>query len=195
MRKTNFLLTVVFLGTFAWAGSAPHPQAATPAHKRSKPQSRAKAAPASAATDVAARKPFVGTWKLVLTTEQLPDGTVRPYGFGPHAAGYLMYDLSGHMCAQVVNMDRPKWKDPEHPKPEEVKTAFDGFGGYCGSYTVDAAKGTMAHLPEVALDPNLAGEAKPRSYRFEGDKLIYSGTEPFEGGGETHWTMVWQKVE
>lgn len=139
-------------------------------------------------------KPFVGTWKLVSSTERLQDGKEQPYGFGPHAIGYLMYDATGHVCAQVVNPDRPKWVDPEHPTGAEVLTAFDGFGGYCGTYTVDASSGTMAHVPEVSMDPNAVGRPSPRSYRFEGKRLIYSGTEKSDIGAVA-WTMVWERVE
>jgi len=142
-----------------------------------------------------ALRSFVGTWRLVSSTEVLPDGTSRPYGFGPHAQGYLMYDATGHVCAQVVDPDRPKWVDPDHPTAQEVKIAYDGFGGYCGTYTVDEKAHTVAHIPEVSLDPNLVAQAKQRNYRFDGDKLIYSGTEKLEPIGESHWTMVWEKVK
>jgi hypothetical protein len=147
-----------------------------------------------AAAEKDPRSQFVGTWKLVSSTEVLPDGTRRAYGFGSHPQGYLVYDATGHMCAQVVNSDRPKWKDPEHPTPEEIKTAFDGFGGYCGTYTIDEKNSTLVHMPEVPFDPNLVGSPKPRTYRFENGQLIYTGSEPFEQGGETHWTMIWEKV-
>jgi hypothetical protein len=140
-------------------------------------------------------RPFVGTWRLVSAVEQLPDGTSRPYGFGPHAQGYLMYDATGHVCAQVVDTDRPKWIDPDHPTAQEVKSAFDGFGGYCGTFTVDERTHTAAHIPEVSMDPNLVGQAKPRSYRFENDRLIYSGTEKLSPSGESHWTMIWERVK
>jgi len=140
-----------------------------------------------------AMRPFVGTWKLASSQETLPNGTVRPYGFGPHPAGMLMYDAKGNMCAQVVNTDRPKWKDPDKPSGAEIKTALDGFGGYCGTYTVDEKNSTMAHYPEISFDPNLVGQPKARSYRFEGNRLIYTGTEQ-TGDGVTNWVMVWEKV-
>lgn len=139
-------------------------------------------------------KPFIGTWKLVSSVERHSDGTEKPYGFGPHAAGYLMYDASGHVCAQVANLDRPHWADPENPKPEEVKTAFDGFGGYCGTYKVDPANGTAEHIPEVAFAPDEVAQPKPRMYSFEQGKLIYSGTEK-RPDGEVVWTMTWEKIE
>ena len=177
------VLTFIFSGTVFAAA-----QTAKPAHSKA-----ASAAKTEAAADP--RKPFVGTWRLVSSTEILPDGTQRPYGFGVHPKGYLMYDAGGHMCAQVENDDRPKWVDPDHPTPEEIKTAFDGFGGYCGTYTVDEKASTLAHLPEVGFDPNQVGQPKPRTYKFENGKLVYTGTEPLEAGGETHWTMVWERVK
>jgi lipocalin-like protein len=140
------------------------------------------------------RAPFVGTWRLVSSTETLPDGTTRPYAFGAHPQGYMMYDAAGHMCAHVVNSDRPKWKDPNHPTPEEIKTAYDGYGGYCGTYTVDEKTTTVVHMPEVPFDPNLVGSPKPRTYKFENGQLIYTGSESLEEGGESHWTMIWEKV-
>jgi len=139
-------------------------------------------------------RPFVGTWKLVSSTEKLPDGTVKPYGFGPHAMGYLMYDATGHVCAQVVNPDRPVWQDPNNPTPGEIKTAFDGFGGYCGIYKVDAKTHTLEHIPQVPFDPNLVDKPSPRQYRFEGKHLIYTGSDK-DDGTPVRWTMVWQRID
>ncbi len=136
--------------------------------------------------------PFVGTWKLVSSTMKTADGTVKPYGFGPHAKGMLMYDADGHVCVQVVNPDRPAWADPDHPTPAEIKTAFDGFGGYCGTFTVDSEKHILAHIPDAAFDTNIVGKPSPRTYTFDGDRLIYEGTDSSEGS-EAHWTMIWER--
>jgi Lipocalin-like domain len=138
--------------------------------------------------------PFVGTWKLVSSIQTMADGTVRPYGFGPHATGSLMYDATGHVCVQVVNPDRPKWVDPDHPTAEETRTAFDGFGGYCGRYTVDAEKHTLTQIPEVAFDPNVVDKPSPRTYSFDGNRLVYEGTDSSEGP-PSHWTMTWERVQ
>lgn len=138
--------------------------------------------------------PFVGTWKLVSSMERMADGTEKPYGFGPHATGMLMYDGSGHMCVQVMNPDRPQWKDPDNPSPAEVRTSFDGFGGYCGRFTVDVEKHTLTHIPEVSFDPNVTLKPSPRTYSFDGEKLVYEGTDKSEGA-EAHWTMIWERVQ
>ena len=136
--------------------------------------------------------PFVGTWRLVSNTQRMADGTVKPYAFGPHATGMLMYDADGHVCVQVMNPDRPQWKDPDHPTGDEVKTAFDGFGGYCGRYTVDAEKHTVTQFPDVSMDPNIKSKPSPRNYRFDGDRLIYDGTDNTDGV-ESQWTMTWER--
>ncbi len=185
MRRTGILVIVLLASVAVLAQTAP-------AKSGKAPQRKAKIAEAAPEIS-AALKPFVGTWKLVSSMQTNPDGKMVPYGFGPHPAGYLMYDGGGHMCAQVMNSDRPRWKDPEHPAAEEVKTAFDGFGGYCGRYTVDASAGTAAHHPEVSVDPNLAGQAKPRNYRFENEHLIYSGTDKTDDS-DVRWEMVWERV-
>ena len=161
---------------------------ATPtAHAQKKDKHLAKAA-------TTVFTPFVGTWKLVSSEEKSANGTVRPYGFGPHAVGYLMYDATGHVCAQVVNPDRPAWVDPEHPTPAEIRTAFDGFGGYCGTFTVEPEKHMLTHLPEVSFDPNAVGRPSPRTYSFDNGRLVYEGTDHADDG-DAHWTMIWERVQ
>src|SRR5271165_5829518 len=58
--------------------------------------------------------------------------------FGPHARGYIMYEPDGHMCAEIMNPDRPAWKNPDKPTEEEKIAAFDGLIAYCGTYKLDA---------------------------------------------------------
>jgi hypothetical protein len=80
------------------------------------------------APSVSVRERFLGTWELVSTEYRYTDGTRRPYpDVGPHAKGYLMYALDGHMCAQLINPDRPAWKEAGHPTDAEKISAFDGF--------------------------------------------------------------------
>src|SRR5215469_15672190 len=59
-------------------------------------------------TESEIRDRIVGTWKLVSTEETMKNGTTRPFpSFGPRAKGFLMYQRDGHMCADLVNPDRP----------------------------------------------------------------------------------------
>jgi len=41
------------------------------------------------------------------------------------------------ICAELMNPDRPSWKDAGHPSPSEKASAFDGFTTYCGRYEID----------------------------------------------------------
>jgi Lipocalin-like domain len=116
---------------------------------------------------------LVGTWRVVSVEVTTKDGTVKPDDrFGPHARGYIMYEPDGHMCAEVMNPDRPAWKNPDKPTKEEKITAFDGFIAYCGTYKLDAEHSTVMHYPEVAWNPPYVGSTQPRPFRIEGKRLI-----------------------
>lgn len=142
-----------------------------------------------------AREQFVGTWELVSTEYRYKDGSRRPYpDAGPHGKGYLMYMTDGHMCAQLMNPDRPAWKDVDHPTNAEKISAFDNFSAYCGRFEVDEAAHTMVHLPEVASSPAFVGSRQPRPYSFAGDLLVFSDRETEEPGAETY-TITWKKTK
>src|SRR6202162_396179 len=54
------------------------------------------------------RGQLVGTWKLISRVVTLEDGTaLQDPGLGKTPSGYLMYDSSGHMAAQLMRPDRP----------------------------------------------------------------------------------------
>jgi len=148
------------------------------------------------APSVSVRERFLGTWELLSTEYRYTDGTRRPYpDVGPHGKGYLMYALDGRMCAQLMNPDRPAWKEARHPTDAEKISAFDGFFAYCGKYEVDEAKHVMIHLPEVALWPGFVGSKQPRPYTFSdsGDLLTFSDKETDEPGAESY-SITWKKV-
>jgi len=148
------------------------------------------------APPVSVRERFLGTWELVSTEYRYTDGTRRPYpDVGPHGKGYLMYALDGRMCAQLMNPDRPAWKEAGHPTDAEKISAFDGFFAYCGKYEVDEAKHVMTHLPDVASWPGFVGSKQPRPYAFSDsrDLLMFSGKERDEPGAESY-SITWRKV-
>ncbi len=84
------------------------------------------------------RAQLVGTWELVSTEDHLKDGSTRAYpDVGPHGKGFLIYTADGYMCAQLMNPDRPRWKDEGQPTDAEKISAYDGFSSYCGPYEVE----------------------------------------------------------
>ena len=137
---------------------------------------------------------FVGTWKLVSTEETLKDGSSRPYqDVGPHGTGYLIYTADGHMCVELTGADRPKWNVP--PTTAQKIAAMDTFSAYCGRFEVDEVNHVMWHYPELALDPNFVGIKGRRPYRFEGNRLIFSGKQAPEEDDQTvdRWMIVWER--
>ena len=140
------------------------------------------------------RDRFIGTWELVSNEDRLTDGSTRPYpASGPHGKGYLVYTADGHMCAELMNPDRPAWKDPQNPSDAEKASAIDGFVAYCGRYEIDEANKVMYHYPEVAWSPNYVGTKRPRPYKFKGDLLTFSDKVTNEPGVESY-SITWRKV-
>lgn len=151
-------------------------------------------APAFSQTESEIRDRIVGTWKLVSTIDIMKDGTIRSARYGPHAQGFLMYERDGYMCADLVNPDRPKWADPEHPTAEEKVAAADATYAYCGRYEIDVKHTLIVHLPEVATDQGYVGSRQVRPYVFEGGHLVFSDAEK-DDPSIARWKIVWEKVQ
>ena len=144
---------------------------------------------------VSARDRFVGSWELVSTEFLMKDGSKRPYPeLGANGRGYLMYTADGHMCAQLVNPNRPAWKDVSHPTPAEKIAAIDGLDAYCGRFEVDEAKHVMTHYPEIAWQPNFEGTTQPRPYEFRDDLLVFSDKEDKEPGALSY-AITWRRMK
>lgn len=138
---------------------------------------------------------LVGTWKLVSIEDTSQDGTVHPSKqFGPHPHGFLLYEADGHMCATIVNGDRPAWKDPSQPTDAEKIEYFDTLLAYCGSFTLDAANSTVFHYPEVAWSPTYVGSTQPRPFKLEGNRLTITATVGLGDPKIAKRTLVWQRA-
>ena len=145
-------------------------------------------------TESEVRARLVGTWKVLSSEETLKDRTKRPHPIlGPNGKAFLMYSADGYMCAQLMNSDRPSWKDKNHPTDEEKLSAFDGFFAYSGRYEINVEKKYVAHLPEVSLTQDYIGTRQIRPYRFDGNRMIFE--DKVEDGSEVAaWQIVWEKV-
>jgi hypothetical protein len=138
---------------------------------------------------------IVGTWKLVSSERTLKNGqkSFDPV-MGPHGVGFLIYSADGHMCAALMNPDRPAWKDKDKPTDKEKLSDFDGFYAYCGRYEIDAEKRILVHLPEVSMTQDYVGTRQIRPFRFEGTRMILSDKEKDDPEVES-WQIVWEKVK
>jgi hypothetical protein len=139
------------------------------------------------------RAQIIGTWGLVSTKERLTNGSERPYlDVGANGRGYLIYTADGHMCAAMMNPDRPAWKDDNKPTETEKVRAMDGFYGYCGRYEIDTLHHAIHHYPEVALDPNIIGTNQIRPYVLDAETLTFSDKDTTPG--VESYTISWKKI-
>src|SRR5215469_6273761 len=121
---------------------------------------------------------LVGTWQIVSIEDASKDGAVGPSAqFGPHPKGFLMYEPDGHMCATLVNSDRPAWKDFAKASDAEKIAYYDTFIAYCGTFRLDSAASTVTHYPSVAWMPAYVGSTQPRPFKLDGNRLIITVTE------------------
>lgn len=137
---------------------------------------------------------LIGTWRLVSVVDTMKDGTT---GFqpelGPHPRGFLMYEPDGHMCASLMNPDRPSWKDPYQATDAEKIASFDAFIAYCGTYKLDSQHSVVTHYPQVAWLPAYVGSTQPRPFRLEGDRLTI--TVKISNPKVEKRTLVWARAE
>lgn len=147
-------------------------------------------------TNDAARAVFVGTWQLLDSYSDRTSGRV-PFPLGERVVGRINYDAAGNMAAQLMGEGRQPFssRNPQEVPDAEYREAFQTYTAYFGTYTVDAANGTVTHHVQGATVPNWPGQDQVRFYEFSGDKLTLR-TPPMRGndGEKSVHTLVWQKV-
>lgn len=119
------------------------------------------------------------------------------YPFGEHPVGVLTYDSKGRMSAQLMRRNRPAFRSADlfRGTPDEIKTAFEGFIAYFGTYTVDQKASTVTHHVEGSSFPNYVGTDLKRSLGVSGGRLTLR-TEPFAIGGQTAvGVLVWERLD
>jgi hypothetical protein len=101
---------------------------------------------------------LTGSWRLVSYDTQTADGR-KTFPLGQDPAGLAIYLPNGHVSIQFMRRDRPKFQsgDAWRGTLEEERAAFEGFFGYAGRYTIDAARSVVTHHLEVASAPNYVG--------------------------------------
>ena len=139
---------------------------------------------------------LVGTWQIVSIEDTFKDGKVGPSTqFGPHPKGFLMYEPDGHMCATLVNSDRPRWKDLGKATDAEKIAYYDSFIAYCGTYKLDSAASTITHYPSVAWTPAYVGSTQARPFKLEGNRLIITVTQGLANLGIQKRVLVWERAK
>jgi hypothetical protein len=139
---------------------------------------------------------LVGSWRLISRVVTLEDGTpLQDPGLGKTPSGYLIYDSSGHMAAQLMRPDRPMAIDcgASSPAPRENSQSVNGYDAYFGTYTIDETRHTVTHHLEGALVAADVGKHLSREFQVSGDKLtvIVRTNSPKE---KQVRTLTWERL-
>lgn len=143
-----------------------------------------------------AARDLVGTWRLVSRVVTLEDGTaVQDAGLGKAPTGYLIYDASGHVAAQMMKADRPMAIDCgiAGPAPNDNSQSVNGYEAYFGTYTIDATGHKATHHLEGALAAADVGKNLVRDFQVSGEKLtiVVRTNLPKE---KQIRTLTWERV-
>jgi Lipocalin-like domain len=139
---------------------------------------------------------LVGPWRLISRVVTLEDGSaVQDPGLGKAPIGYLIYDSSGHMAAQLMRLDRPMAIDcgTSGPAPRENSQSVNGYDAYFGTYTIEETNHTVTHHLEGALAAADVGKNLVREFQVSRDKLtvIVRTNSPKE---KQIRTLSWERV-
>ena len=139
---------------------------------------------------------IIGTWRLISAGNIHKDGRFEPFAeYGPHPIGYLMYDVTGHMCVSLANPKHPRWANDDKPTDAEKIEAFRVMFAYCGTYEIQESQHRIIHRPEMASWPHYVGSDQIRPYRMEGNRLILSGHETAPGDESSDYQITWERAE
>ena len=148
---------------------------------------------AQTTTPVPTGAQLIGSWQLVSIEDTMRDGAVKsPNELGSHPRGFLMYHPDGHMCASIMNPDRPVWKDPAKATDAEKITYYETFIAYCGTYKIDTEKSIVTHYPVVAWTPAYVGSTQVRPFKLEGNRLVITVAAPLPTVMKR--ILVWQRT-
>lgn len=142
------------------------------------------------------KEQFVGTWKLVSWKIEDANDTMTDSPLGPNPLGWIMYDPAGRLSVALMRPDRPNFASNllTEATPEEIKSGFEGYIGYCGYYDVNEQERFVIHRLQLSWFPNWLGTEQKRYFEFEGDQLTLR-TPPLTvvGVAQVH-SLIWQRL-
>jgi len=145
---------------------------------------------------IAQQNSVIGTWRLVSYDTQTPDGK-KTFPLGEDIVGMAIYLPNGRVSIQFMKRDRPRFQsgDAWRGTLEEERAAFEGFFGYAGRYTIDAARSIVTHRLEIASAPNYVGTDLVRTFSMSGNRLTLRTPQRQLAGQTSSSTLVWERVD
>ena len=153
----------------------------------------------SLALQTVVARQLIGTWRLLSRETVTANGQkmVDP-GLGSRPVGYLIYDATGHVAAQLMRAGRSS-ADMEscgsrQTKADNNPAIFCGYDAYFGTYSFDGVNRVTHHI-EMALSPEDVGRDVHRSFSLKGNQLIITFPTTTPDGQPATRTLVWERVQ
>ena len=137
----------------------------------------------------------IGIWNLISVTTEADDGTIS-YPYGKDVDGLLMIDDKRYFSVHVMDMKRPSFKipDPRAGTSEEIKTAFENYIGYYGTFDLDETNRKITFHVKGAWLPNWVGD-QIRYYKFEGNRMIITTAPVLLDGKNRVGKLIWERIK
>jgi Lipocalin-like domain len=142
------------------------------------------------------KEKFIGSWKLLSWKIEQAGGELVDSSLGPNPAGWIMYQRDGRMSVNIMRSDRPKFASNNlmEATSEEIKSGFEGYFSYCGSYDVNVPKGFIIHHLELSAFPNWVGTDQKRYFEFSGDGLTLKTPPLTLSGQDQVHCLIWKRL-
>lgn len=152
--------------------------------------------PAASPPASAPAEQLLGMWRLVEVVAVREDGSITTSKWGPHPSGYIVYDRSGRMAAQIMGDPRQAFQDAAHPTPDEGLAALKSYLAYAGTYAYDPARRQVTHHLEMSVDPGDVGQDWMREVQLEGDRVILIA-QPYrlKSGEQVRNRLTWERLK
>ena len=142
---------------------------------------------------------LIGTWRLVSRVTTLSSGQqFEDKELGSKALGYLVYDETGHVFAQLMRPNRTQ-KEMEGCSNRIEAGANNssnlcGYSAYFGTYTL-VKEGEVVHHIEGSLAPADVGNDVHRTFAIEGNRLTIALPTTTPDGQKATRTLIWERVK
>jgi hypothetical protein len=116
--------------------------------------------------------------------------------------GFLVYDASGHVAAQLSRRGRTVEMLAEECKiaastkgtPNTAQTIL-GYDAYFGTFTLHEQEGFITHHLESALFPADIGKDINRNFKLSGDRLTLSFDTTTQESAPITRTLIWERLK